>query len=299
MVNPIDYIHKYPHRSKQILGISYKQFLQLVQQASLRQSQERQRIEQTKIRVNAPGGGRKPILSTQTEIGLCLFYLRHLPTFEILGLQFGISKTSANDIFHYWLKILRKLLPASLLEQVKNQVSDYELVQELLTEFELLVDSSEQPRERPGNYKEQKKFYSGKKKKHTFKNQFLILPKAQDIVDVIVGKPGTASDINLLREQQKKFVAWQQFKGDKGYIGEDNVATPNKKPKNRELSEIQKQENKVFSSSRIIIEHLIRLVKIFQVAAQRFRLRPQTYQQVILTVCGLVRLRIGALILPA
>ncbi len=56
MINPIDYIHKYPHRSKQILGISYKQFLQLVQHASLHQSQERQRIEQTKMRVNAPGG---------------------------------------------------------------------------------------------------------------------------------------------------------------------------------------------------------------------------------------------------
>ena len=116
---------------------------------------------------------------------------------------------------------------------------------------------------------------------------------------MIVEKPGPASDINLLREQQKKFAAWQQFKGDKGYIGEDNVTTPHKKPKNRELSEIQKQENKLNSCSRIIIEHLIRLVKIFQVAAQRFRLRPQTYQQVILTVCGLVRLRIGALILPA
>ena len=214
-------------------------------------------------------------------------------------MQFRISKTSANDIFHYWLKILREILPASLLEQVKNQVSDYEMVQEVLTEFELLVDSSEQHRERSGNYQEQKKFYSGKQKKHTFKNQFIILPKAQDIVDVIAGKPGPASDINLLREQQKKFAARQQFKGDKGYIGEDNVTTPHKKPKNRELSEIQKQENKLNSCSRIIIEHLIRLVKIFQVAAQRFHLRPQTYQQVILTVCGLVRLRIGALILPA
>ncbi len=70
-----------------------------MQQTSLRQSQQRQRIEQTKIRVNALGGGRKPILSTQAEVGLCLFYLRHLPTFEILGLQFGISKTSANDIW--------------------------------------------------------------------------------------------------------------------------------------------------------------------------------------------------------
>ncbi len=270
-----------------------------MQQASLRQSQRRSRLERTKSRVNAPGGGRKPNLSMEAEVGLCLFYRRHLPTFEILGLQFGISKTSANDIFHYWLKILREILPASLLEQVGNQTNDYEVVQELLTEYELLVDSTEHHRERPGEYKEQKKFFSGKKKKHTFKNKFIILPEAQDIVDVIVGRCGTASDINLLREQQNKFAARQQFKGDKGYIGEENVATPHKKPKNRELSETQKQENQVFSSSRILIEHLIRMVKIFQIAAQRFRLRPHTYQQVILTVCGLVRFRIGALILPA
>jgi hypothetical protein len=143
MINPINYIHKYPHRAKRILGISYEQFLQLVEQASLHQSQQRSRLEKTKIRINAPGGGRKPILSTQTEIGLCLFYLRHLPTFEILGLQFCISKTSANDIFHYWLEILREILPASLLEQVKSQPSDYEIVQELLAELELLVDSTE------------------------------------------------------------------------------------------------------------------------------------------------------------
>jgi len=99
MSNPIDYIHKYPARSKQILGISYQQFFQLVQQASLRQSQRHKQSEQTKTRINAPGGGRKPILSTQSEVGLCLFYLRHLPTFEVLGLQFGVSKTSAIDIF--------------------------------------------------------------------------------------------------------------------------------------------------------------------------------------------------------
>ena len=37
-----------------------------------------------------------------------------------------------------------------------------------LTEFELLVDSTEQSGERPGEYQEQKKFFSGKKKKHTF-----------------------------------------------------------------------------------------------------------------------------------
>jgi len=36
-------------------------------------------------------------------------------------------------------------LPSSLLEQVKKNASDYEIVQEILTEYELIVDSSEQP----------------------------------------------------------------------------------------------------------------------------------------------------------
>jgi hypothetical protein len=76
------------------------------------------------------------------------------------------------------------------------------------------------------------------------------------------------------RVQQKKFAPAQKFKGDKAYIGEKNVTTPHKKPKNRELSQTQKQENQVFSSSRILIEHMIRRVKVFQVAAQRFPLRP-------------------------
>ncbi|MBE9043979.1 transposase family protein [Pleurocapsales cyanobacterium LEGE 10410] len=45
------------------------------------------------MRINAPGAGRKPILSRKEEIGLCLFYLRQMSTFEVLGIQFGISNT--------------------------------------------------------------------------------------------------------------------------------------------------------------------------------------------------------------
>ncbi|GAB4203636.1 MAG: hypothetical protein Fur006_58160 [Coleofasciculaceae cyanobacterium] len=76
------------------------------------------------------------------------------------------------------------------------------------------------------------------------------------------------------------------------------MTTPHKKPRNRELTEEQKAENKVFSSQRIFVEHLIRLVKLFRVAKERFRLHPDTYKSVIFTVCGLVRLRIGTLVLP-
>jgi hypothetical protein len=168
----------------------------------------------------------------------------------------------------------------------------------MLTEYELIVDSYEQVRERPRDNDEQKKYFSGKKSNHTFKTQIIILPDASDIVDVVAGEPGPKSDITLFREYRSEFDAKQRFKGDKAYLGEDLITTPIKKPRNQELTTEQKEQNKIFSSKRIFVEHRIRSVKIFRVVQERFRLNTRKYKQVILTICGLVRLRIRGLILP-
>jgi hypothetical protein len=77
-----------------------------------------------------------------------------------------------------------------------------------------------------------------------------------------------------------------------------SVLTPHKRKPKRELTQQQKDENQALSSNRIFIEHLIRLLKIFRIASQRFRLKLDTYEQIILTEGGLVRLRIGSLTLP-
>lgn len=297
--NPLDYIHKYPHRSKRVLGIEYPQFLQLLEQAELKHNEQKAEIERHKSRVNAKGGGRKPLLSVAEEVCLCLFYLRHYPTFEVLGLQFGVSKSEANDTVHYWLAILRALLPASLFEQVESNPSDYAIVQEWLTQFQLIVDSFEQARERPSDNEEQRLYFSGKKKQHTFKSQIVTLPGGKDIVDATAGETGPTSDISVFRERQSQFAPGQGFAADKAYVGAQHVQTPHQKPRGKELTPQQKAQNKEFSSTRrIFVEHVIRVVRIFRVAQERFRLRHETYEQVILTVCGLVRLRLGMIVLP-
>ena len=227
---------------------------------------------------------------------LTLTYLHHLPTFQRLGILFGVSESTANYIFHEWLEILRDLLPASLLEQVKKKESEWEWVKEIVREFELIVDGSEQPRERPTEYVEQKKFYSGKQKRHTFKNQVIVVPSGKDIVDVVVGKPGATSEINIWLQRRQEFSENQKFQGDKGYVGEAAIDVPHKKKKTQGLTEQQTQENHSKARKRIVVEHLIRLVKFFRIAAERFRLKSSIYEPVILAVCGLVRWRIGAFI---
>ena len=110
-------------------------------------------------------------------------------------------------------------MPASLLEELENQPQNRQMLCEVLEEIELLVDSTEQVRQRPKNYQEQKKFFSGKQNSHTLKNSVISFSKGEDIIEVAVGARGPASDINLFRQQQAKFSQEQQFVGDKAYVG--------------------------------------------------------------------------------
>lgn len=297
MTSPLQRIESHPHESKRLIGIEYDQFLSLVALASARHLQKQAELSKNKIRINAKGGGRKPEMSPKEGVCLCLVYLRQKPIFDILGLLFDVSKTKANDAFNYWVDILRDILPASQMEEVEADSQKYEELRTILTEHQLIVDSAEQPIVRPVDYESQKKYYSGKKKMHTLKNQFIVLPQGEDIVDVTVVELGKKSDISLFRVSVNKFDLQQKFIGDKAYKGEAAITTPHKKPKNGEITDSQKKENKELSSSRIGVEHVIGRVKIFRVASERFRLARSRYKKVILTICGLVRLRINKLFL--
>jgi hypothetical protein len=297
MNKTLEYIYNHPKETKRIIGISYEQLTKLIEHAQKIEEEKKEEIAKTEKRLIKAGGGRKKILTQEEEIILTLYYLHHIPTFQVLGIHFGISESSANNIFHYWIDILRELLPPSLLEEVKKNENELEWVKEILTEMELIVDSTEQSRERPSEYDEQKKYYSGKKKNHTFKNQVITTPNGKEIVDVVVGERGPESDISLLREQQKKFHKEQKFRGDKAFQGAERTTTPKKKPRKKEMPEEIKEENKEKAKQRIFVEHVIRLIKIFKVARERFRLKENNYEKIILTICGLVRLRVGSLIL--
>jgi len=64
----------------------------------------------------------------------------------------------------------------------------------------------------------------------------------------------------------------QKFQGDKAYVGEPGIDTPQKKTRSRGLTEQQKQENQKKARSRVVVEHLIRGVKTFRLAAERLAL---------------------------
>ncbi|MDE5101284.1 MAG: hypothetical protein O4861_24340 [Trichodesmium sp. St16_bin4-tuft] len=54
-----------------------------------------------------------------------------------------------------------------------------------------------------------------------------------------------------------------------------------------------KEENQEKAKKRIFVEYVIRLIKIFLLPRERFRLKYNNYPKVILKICGLVRLIIS------
>lgn len=120
MSSVLEYIKKNPKESQRLLGLKYEQLKQLLEKAIELHNYKLELTENKKVRIINGGGGRKPKLALSEQIILTLTYLRHLTTFQLLGIQFGVSETTANDTFNYWLPIIGELLPPSLLEEVKK-----------------------------------------------------------------------------------------------------------------------------------------------------------------------------------
>jgi IS5 family transposase len=68
---------------------------------------------------------------------------------------------------------------------------------------------------------------------------------------------------------------------DSGYQGlsklHENSRTPHKKSKNKPLTEEQKAENRYLSQERLVIEHIIRSLKIFRLLLERYRNRRKRF----------------------
>jgi len=88
---------------------------------------------------------------------------------------------------------------------------------------------------------------------HTLKNQFIVLPGGEDIVDVCIGQLGKISEITLFRNNRQNLDAKQRFLGDKAYIGEEFISTPYKKPKKLNFQRFKKKKIRNYHQEELVL----------------------------------------------
>lgn len=161
---------------------------------------------------------------------------------------------------------------------------------------DVLLDRTERPVERPQDGDRQKSRYSGKKT-HSVKNDLLCRPDRR-ILWLSKTCDGHVHDKKIKDEQPlalpNGITLWQ----DTGFVGHvpENITVkmPAKKPKGKELTDAQKQENRKISSFRILVEHAICGVKKCRIVKDRLRCRKFGFDDmVILIACGLHNFRIS------
>lgn len=156
----------------------------------------------------------------------------------------------------------------------------------------LIVDCTEQPIQRPGADAVQREHYSGKKKRHTLKTEYVVTAQGR-IASVSDSHPGSRHDLTIRREGAKLPRSARLY-ADSAYQGYERehaaVELPYKKRRGGDLSADEKDYNRGLGSFRVAIEHRIGRTKRFRIVAERFRNPRHTHPTKTSIIAGLVNI---------
>jgi len=281
--NKSSVLKKRPSTFKRLTGLTVEKFDELLQSLTLLYNKAEGKRLYKHNRQRAQGAGRKQSLSLEDKLLMLLMYYRLYTTHEFLGFIFNLHNSNVGRQINYIQPLLAKIFR---IPTRKIELSEVDLTEEQL--LEIFVDATEQQIQRPK--RKQKKYYSGKKKRHTLKNQIVVDPQGK-ILSVSKSNPGSTHDKTLYdkttiyTDKKSKQIA------DLGYLGVSAIEIPIKKPKGKDLTEEQKQFNKKLAKRRIIVEHSIGKMKIFQILSQRFRNPLPKHSLIFKNVAGINNLK--------
>jgi len=106
-------------------------------------------------------GGRPDKQKTsQEKLFFILFFLKNYPTYDVLGIQFGLHRSNAFRKVNRFMGALQIALkgngslPAESIGELNKRLEGVKLV---------IIDGTEQRKNRPKDNEKQKNYYSGKK----------------------------------------------------------------------------------------------------------------------------------------
>jgi hypothetical protein len=247
---------------------------------------------------------RSELPSAADHLFFVLTYLKENPTQEFHGAIFDLSQETVSAIIKDCLVALnetlriKKLLPCAdgsdypnFLRTLKERFADNPNV----TIDDNLMDCTEIEVHRPSDLGEQEDNYSGKKKFHTVKKLIISLFCGY-IAFASHHFAGSVGDKKVADLEELCFPKHTYLWTDLGFIGyensEINLVIPHKKPKNKELTKEQKEENKIIASFRIRNEHSIGGMKRCRIVKDVIRIHGFQKRDMVFNSCaGLHNLR--------
>lgn len=284
-----DRLKRTPDAFRQLTGLSPAAFDGLLAQLTPRYQEADARRKARPGRRRKPGAGRKHALSLGDRLLMLLIYYRTYVTHAFLGFLFGVDDSAVG----------RNINPLGLLLAGLFRIPERKVTLQPDEVRELFFDGTERPTRRPR--RRQRQFYSGKKKRHTLKAQVVVVRKRKRagrrkagqpqkrrlrIAAVSPTSPGKVHDKKVYDRTRAIVPPGVAAYGDTGYQG-TGLRTPVKKKPKQELTERQRRGNRRISRKRIAAEHGIGKLKIWRIAAERYRNPNRRHTLILKNVAGL------------
>ena len=157
-------LRRQPGTFRSVCGLSVEKFDEpYARFQPLWEATRKQRLTKRQ-RQRAFGGGRRADLPLEDQLLLTLIYYRHYTPHRFLEFLFGLDHTNVGRTIRAVTLVLNGLFRVSEHRADPGEGLNGEALSELF------FDATEQPIQRPSGNGEQKRFYSGKKQRHTIKH---------------------------------------------------------------------------------------------------------------------------------
>jgi DDE superfamily endonuclease/Helix-turn-helix of DDE superfamily endonuclease len=215
---------------------------------------------------------------------IMLIYYRCYVTQEFIGFFYNVDKSAICRAIQRVEKLAKPLFGVKREPRISRKEAEA-----------LIIDCTEQPIHRPGDDAVQKRHYSGKKKRHTLKTEYIVTQKGR-IASVSPSHPGSRHDL-AVRRAGPKLPKGARAYADSAYQGYDKehkaIDYPYKKPKGGALTEEEKEYNTGLSRFRVRVEHKIGQLKRFRIVSDRFRNPRRTHFTKTSIIAGIVNMASG------
>ena len=128
--------------------------------------------------------------------------------------------------------------------------------------------------------KRQRRYYSGKKKRHTIKTQLVVQKSTRRILCIAHDK-GRRHDFRLFKKSKVRLRPQAKALVDSGYQGLQKLHAQTemlkKRSKKKPLTKEDKARNRKISASRVPCENVISVLKRFKIVSNRYRNRRRRF----------------------
>lgn len=249
-------------------------------------------------RRRAIGAGHPTALSPRDQVLLTVVWLRCYPTDVVLGYLYGVDEATVRRVRGRVLPVLEALGRDTMRLPDPGKYRRRRL-DALLAEtprLAVVIDTFEQPIQRPKDRALADTFYSGKKKRHTLKSQVAVEEGEGRIVDAAASVRGPTADLTLLKQSGllARLPPRVGALGDLAYVGIAALhptglgATPRRKPRGQERPAADVAYNRAFARRRVVVEHSIGRLRRYAAVTQPDRHHRRAHTARVAAVAGLV-----------